>query len=180
MGNVLSEESEPEFLEEGFNLDSPDADKEINYGTAAPVWQNRKEVDENESKDNARKADATGQGSKEDKSSLALTKQSRQDSTNSETSNSTGDSQVKQQRQNSSSSNNAGDAQNLKKMSYLQMAKLGYQELVNAIIRPPRCDYRVRQIIYGSQFLFCHVFVSYLEFRCCFLYFRWCNWIITW
>lgn len=30
-----------------------------------------------------------------------------------------------------------------KKMSYIQMAKLGYQELVNAIIRPPRADYKV-------------------------------------
>ena len=30
------------------------------------------------------------------------------------------------------------------KMGYIQMAKLGYQELVNAIIRPPRADYKVR------------------------------------
>ena len=31
-----------------------------------------------------------------------------------------------------------------KKLSYIQMARLGYQELVNAIIRPPRADYKVR------------------------------------
>ncbi len=30
-----------------------------------------------------------------------------------------------------------------KKMGYIQMAKMGYQELVNAIIRPPRADYKV-------------------------------------
>ena len=30
-----------------------------------------------------------------------------------------------------------------KKMSYYQMARLGYQELVNAIIRPPRAEYKV-------------------------------------
>lgn len=30
------------------------------------------------------------------------------------------------------------------KPSYIQMAKSGYQELVNAIIRPPRADYKVR------------------------------------
>lgn len=30
-----------------------------------------------------------------------------------------------------------------KKLSYFQMAKMGYQELVNAIIRPPRADYKV-------------------------------------
>lgn len=29
-----------------------------------------------------------------------------------------------------------------KKLSYFQMARLGYQELVNAIIRPPRADYK--------------------------------------
>ena len=34
--------------------------------------------------------------------------------------------------------------QDPKKMSYIQMAKMGYQELVNAIIRPPRADYKVR------------------------------------
>lgn len=33
--------------------------------------------------------------------------------------------------------------QTAKKLSYVQMAKLGYQELVNAIIRPPRADYKV-------------------------------------
>lgn len=32
MGNVLSEEEvEEQFLEEGFNLESPDADKQINF-----------------------------------------------------------------------------------------------------------------------------------------------------
>ena len=30
-----------------------------------------------------------------------------------------------------------------KKMGYIQMAKLGYQELVNLIIRPPRAEYKV-------------------------------------
>ncbi len=39
MGNVMSEEQEAEFLEEGFDLDSPDADKVINYGTAEPNCQ---------------------------------------------------------------------------------------------------------------------------------------------
>lgn len=29
------------------------------------------------------------------------------------------------------------------KLSYFQMARLGYQELVNAIIRPPRAEYKV-------------------------------------
>ena len=37
----------------------------------------------------------------------------------------------------------AESAEEQKKMGYFQMAKLGYQELVNAIIRPPRADYKV-------------------------------------
>lgn len=32
---------------------------------------------------------------------------------------------------------------NPKKLGYIEMAKMGYQELVNAIIRPPRADYKV-------------------------------------
>jgi len=32
------------------------------------------------------------------------------------------------------------------KLSYWQMAKLGYQQLVNAIIRPPRCNYSVEHL----------------------------------
>jgi hypothetical protein len=36
-------------------------------------------------------------------------------------------------------------AEQQKKLSYFQMARLGYQELVNAIIRPPRADYKVRK-----------------------------------
>ena len=34
-----------------------------------------------------------------------------------------------------------------KKLSYFQMARLGYQELVNAIIRPPRADYKVSTVL---------------------------------
>lgn len=32
------------------------------------------------------------------------------------------------------------------KLSYWQMAKLGYQQLVNAIIRPPRCNYSLEHL----------------------------------
>lgn len=39
-------------------------------------------------------------------------------------------------------------------LSYWQMIKLGYQELVNAIIRPPRCEYEVLQLGPHS-FIFC-------------------------
>ena len=155
----MSDDSEPEFLEEGFNLDSPHADKQINYGTAAPVWQNKKEVinvedDEDYIDDGVETNDVRTAGGKEvimmkeqmqsasegsnNNNDKKMSANSRQNSSSS------GDSQSRkpeQQRQNSSSS--TGSNESLKKMSYIQMAKLGYQELVNAIIRPPRCDYRV-------------------------------------
>jgi len=35
--------------------------------------------------------------------------------------------------------------QRQQKLSYFQMARMGYQELVNAIIRTPRADYKVRR-----------------------------------
>ena len=54
----------------------------------------------------------------------------------------------RRKRQNGSSasldSHQEQDMDEQKKLSYFQMAKMGYQELVNAIIRPPRADYKVR------------------------------------
>jgi hypothetical protein len=167
MGNVLSEEAEPTFLEEGFNLDSPHADKEINYGTAAPVWQNKKSVESEEetaSKENIGTEGDSDAFAANEKLVQSLTEpppqqagteilsngekfasKNRQDSSVSESGHSVGsqDNQKKPVRQNSTSSNSASDSQSQKKMSYVQMVKMGYQELVNAIIRPPRCDYRV-------------------------------------
>ena len=42
-----------------------------------------------------------------------------------------------------------------RKMGYIQMAKMGYQELVNAIIRPPRAEYKVCDRI--MMFKLCYV-----------------------
>jgi pimeloyl-ACP methyl ester carboxylesterase len=41
-----------------------------------------------------------------------------------------------------------------RKMGYLQMAKMGYQELVNAIIRPPRAEYK-EESLGPPAFVFC-------------------------
>ena len=115
MGNVMSEEDNDEtFLQEGFNLESPDADRVVNFGTAAPIWQNTKEQREEETR------------SDQEQEVVAGGENRRSNSTASDCSS-------------SKSSNN-----DPKKMSYVQMAKMGYQELVNAIIRPPRADYKVR------------------------------------
>jgi hypothetical protein len=121
MGNVLSdEEDDQQFLEDGFNLESPDADKVINYGTAAPVWQNKAP------------SDRTLHSSGDDPPS-----QARED----HPSGGTNDGAPPPRRSNSTTSSE--DRAPPKKLSYIQMAKLGYQELVNAIIRPPRADYKV-------------------------------------
>ena len=49
----------------------------------------------------------------------------------------------------------AENAEEQKKMGYFQMARLGYQELVNAIIRPPRADYKVCVCDYLSFVIIC-------------------------
>ena len=53
--------------------------------------------------------------------------------------------QQQQQQEQQQQEMTAAAAQQQKKLSYFQMARLGYQELVNAIIRPPRADYKVRR-----------------------------------
>lgn len=123
MGNVLSEEEDEQFLEDGFNLESPGADKAINFGTAAPVWQNQNDFLDDEGQEVV----------------IHRRNMSDETSSNEEESSSTGKSSRRGEQQQQ-------QPINPKKMSYIQMAKLGYQELVNAIIRPPRADYKVRKI----------------------------------
>lgn len=48
----------------------------------------------------------------------------------------------------------ASAAEEQKKMGYFQLARLGYQELVNAIIRPPRADYK-EEALGPPAFIFC-------------------------
>jgi len=142
MGNVLSEEEQEaqagEFLEEGFNLDSPDADREINFGTSAPNCQPKhtKEKLEGDSDDemigHEVSAEETNGGDGNDQH--ASHKHRRQSSMSSHDSNGGSERRKRQ---------HLSESQAKQKLSYIQMAKLGYQELVNAIIRPPRADYKV-------------------------------------
>eukprot|EP00977_Amphora_coffeiformis_P012547 scaffold3126_cov136-Amphora_coffeaeformis.AAC.3 len=109
MGNVLSEEqAEETFLKEGFNLESPDADKEINYGASVPRCQ-PKHTDEEEKKQAEKNAADTTT------TTMAVPPEEEVEL----------------------------DKNGKPKLSYIQMARMGYQELVNAIIRPPRADYKV-------------------------------------
>jgi len=117
MGNALSEEEdEPKFLEEGFNLESPEADQKINFGTAAPNCQ-PKHTEQTHSHKHVREEQGGDASSHQDKKQHLSEDQKSEESAPAEP--------KKQQ------------------LSYIQMAKLGYQELVNAIIRPPRADYKV-------------------------------------
>jgi hypothetical protein len=172
MGNVMSEEEEAEFLEEGFDMDSPDADKVINYGTAEPNCQ-PKHTQTEDSKpapvpppppapiSTPPPTQTTQQHPVEQGTEVAmdeanmndltdpLSPKHRRDSNVSNTSDASGsggsDNAVHtSKRQHVVSQKEQQQQQREKKMSYIQMAKLGYQELVNAIIRPPRADYKVR------------------------------------
>ena len=105
MGNTLSEAEEEQILEEAYSmsLESPEADKVLNAGTAAPNCQPpEKRMSEKHRRNSNLSDDDRGKRQHTDNN---ITEQ--------------------------------------KKLSYIQMAKLGYQELVNAIIRPPRADYKV-------------------------------------
>jgi hypothetical protein len=148
-----------EFLEPGFKLDSPDADTIINFGTAAPncqpkhtttqLQQEQEEGQEvsaspatmNDNDASLEKLQDSGSGGGPSSAAAAgglnhgqLTAKHRRDSSNL----SSDDERRKRQHL------AAQQQQQQKKLSYIQMAKLGYQELVNAIIRPPRADYKVR------------------------------------
>jgi hypothetical protein len=127
MGNALSEEEETQLLEEAYSmsLESPEADQVLNAGTSAPNCQPKRTVKEQ----------------REDQEDLdgdkRLSEKHRRNSSMSENDGERRKRQHTEQQQ-------AMTAQQQKKLSYIQMAKLGYQELVNAIIRPPRADYKVR------------------------------------
>lgn len=127
MGNVLSEEEENEFLEEAYalSLDSPDVDKKVNQGTTAPNCQPKHTREEQKVLE------------EDEKDTLTHHKHSRSSSSTS--------SEV-EHRGKRQATLTGSEAE--KKLSYFQMARLGYQELVNAIIRPPRADYKVRIFLY--------------------------------
>jgi hypothetical protein len=178
MGNSMSGEGDDDksFLEKDFDLDSPDADQKINYGTAAPNWQPKHTV-EAERREASVVDDITSGTSaclidpKEPQTKLVS---EGQEVATMESPEHLADPNAQQPlspkhgRSNSNGSAHGGkrphgennapaakseltpaqlqqqQAQNAaKKLSYIQMAKLGYQELVNAIIRPPRADYKV-------------------------------------
>lgn len=177
MGNEQSSDGEPDtnrFLEEGFNLESPDADVRINYGTSAPNCQ-PKHTAEREQAGAAESLPDYGPipesvprldgAIRDDPQRLAgtsheampLSPKHRRDSGDT----SMGDDHKRQHTSVPPPSQPTLPSRPApqepvppKKLSYLQMAKLGYQELVNAIIRPPRADYKM-EALGPPAFTFC-------------------------
>ena len=128
MGNALSEEEETEILEEAYSmsLESPEADKFLNSGTAAPNCQPKHSKD----------------GDAEEREESGIVDDKRMSEKHRRSSN-VSDSNGQEERRKRQHTEQNMSAQQQKKLSYIQMARLGYQELVNAIIRPPRADYKV-------------------------------------
>ncbi|KAL3941017.1 MAG: hypothetical protein SGBAC_004558 [Bacillariaceae sp.] len=136
MGNALSEEEENELLEEAYSmsLESPEADGYLNSGTAAPNCQPKHTKE-------TLKRDDTGIGGDDGR------QMNHRGSSVSD-----GGEDDRRRRQSSNQNMNAKEDQ--RKLSYFQMARMGYQELVNAIIRPPRADYKM-EALGPPAFTFC-------------------------
>lgn len=138
MGNEASQEEE-QFYNTEFEepLESPKIDPLINAGTTASNCQPKHTKREAA----AAAIEAAAMAEQGQEVGLAPDKEVIGDTT---------EERAAEARYRRSGSANSGGserrraAQDPKKMSYIQMAKMGYQELVNAIIRPPRADYKVR------------------------------------
>jgi hypothetical protein len=158
MGNTVSEEEDRQFhdnavTENGVTLDSPEADKYLNSGTAAAncqphhtqaeLRQGQKLVVEEGLEVVMKERDEHPEfQTDEDEKADHLSAKHRRGSSLSDNG-----QDDRRKRQHLTPQQQQAAA---KKLSYVQMAKLGYQELVNAIIRPPRADYKV-----------CHYFCHY-------------------
>ena len=170
MGNALSEEEQEQIMEEAYNLEDPEADKKLNSGTSAPNCQpkhtqrdEQNNGSQQEGADNNNSSRSLQEGHqqppglrKNERSSSTMSVREAQEdrrkrqhtntTTQSASASSSSQSSLSSQQQEQQEISSAA-AQQQKKLSYFQMARLGYQELVNAIIRPPRADYKVRTVI---------------------------------
>eukprot|EP00934_Nitzschia_sp_Nitz4_P001152 Nitzschia sp. Nitz4//scaffold21_size171442//33732//35452//NITZ4_002150-RA/size171442-augustus-gene-0.179-mRNA-1//1//CDS//3329542378//1152//frame0 len=143
MGNALSEEEEEEILEEAYSmsLESPEADRVLNAGTAAPNCQ-PKHTQKDQAQEQREDDDNGG-----DNADKRMSEKHRRNS-------SVNDNNTEERRKRQHVDQETASSQQQKKLGYIQMAKLGYQELVNAIIRPPRADYKM-EALGPPAFTFC-------------------------
>jgi len=162
MGNALSEEEQERIMEEAYNLEDPEADNnKLNSGTTAPNCQpkhTQKDIQNGGSRIDKKSQEQQQHQSATHKNERSMSTMSvreaqedrrkRQHTTSAESSSSSSISSQQQEQEMSAA------AQQQKKLSYFQMARLGYQELVNAIIRPPRADYKM-EALGPPAFTFC-------------------------
>mmetsp|Transcript_3245 Transcript_3245/g.4432 ORF Transcript_3245/g.4432 Transcript_3245/m.4432 type:complete len:693 (-) Transcript_3245:231-2309(-) len=165
MGNEISQqELEAELNDFGrhefpANLDSPDVDLHINNGTTAPNCQPKHTIEEEERRREALKRamalnhgegvevvsnNRGGKGPEfhlpdDGNHSAPLAQRERRIPSSAQVEAGSCNSKY-------TGDDNVDNASQQQKLSYLQMAKIGYQELVNAFIRPPRADYKVETL----------------------------------
>ena len=163
MGNELSTEPEPVTSEEPLgNLDSPDVDLKINEGTTAPSYQPKHTIEAEEKerkrlqKQQRQQQAMAGHGEgvevvnsehssrgpefhlPDDGNRAPLSKGFRRIPSNAQV-----ESAATGNEKSNDGKDKIDDMSQQQRLSYLQMAKIGYQELVNAFIRPPRAEYKV-------------------------------------
>mmetsp|Transcript_19978 Transcript_19978/g.29604 ORF Transcript_19978/g.29604 Transcript_19978/m.29604 type:complete len:514 (-) Transcript_19978:153-1694(-) len=138
MGNEVStEERSEDFLGQTYGaektMDTPEVDLHVNAGTTAAYCQpkhTRKALEE-EQKEAIKAMDGCEIGQE-----VSLGETGAPEMMNS------GEKLGKHREPMDARNRRSPPPDEPKKLSYIQMAKLGYQELVNAIIRPPRADYK--------------------------------------
>ena len=137
MGNEISAQEEADFLEEAYNgqdvptrLDNSDVNEKVNVGTSAPNCQpkhTRKDLEQQKQQEGLEVGFSENAAKPEMMDGTAQTQPMS----------------AKHRARLAEEEKARSAAEKNKKLSYIQMAKLGYQELVNAIVRPPRADYKV-------------------------------------
>mmetsp|Transcript_6745 Transcript_6745/g.10084 ORF Transcript_6745/g.10084 Transcript_6745/m.10084 type:complete len:217 (-) Transcript_6745:655-1305(-) len=123
---------------EGMSLDNPHVDKEINAGTTAANCQPRHTRDALDADDDSDDDSNIGGGSSTS-STRRLSRSERK---------------LMKKEKKAVAARRKKEQEDPKKMGYVAMAKMGYQELVNAIIRPPRAEYK-EETLGPPAFLFC-------------------------
>lgn len=111
------------------SLDNPHVDKKINAGTTAANCQPRHTRDALDADIDSDDDGSNIDGGSSTSSTRRLSRAERK--------------LVKKEKK-AAAARSKREQEDPKKMGYVAMAKMGYQELVNAIIRPPRAEYKVR------------------------------------
>lgn len=124
---------------EGMSLDNPHVDKKINAGTTAANCQPRHTRDALDADSDSDDDGSNIDGGSSTSSTRRLSRSERK---------------LLKKEKKAAAARSKKEQEDPKKMGYVAMAKMGYQELVNAIIRPPRAEYK-EETLGPPAFLFC-------------------------